>query len=1260
VSVRAIGDIERGQTRWPYRDSARRLADALGLEGQERDGFVGLARRPVAGTAEAEPAIVPYRGLSAFGERDAGLFFGREEAASRVLELMSARLDRPGLLVVSGVSGVGKSSLLRAGVLPRLRDAGLAAAPEAAAWPSLAITPGHDPVAELAVRIAPLARTDASALRRQLAADPAGFSLTARQAALAGPAGAGVPGARQPRVVLVADQCEQIFTACESRDERQAFVTALHAAATGRQPAALVVLVVRADFEARLADFPQLAAAVQDRYLLTAMTRRQLRLAITQPAAAAGGRVDEDLVQVLLEEAGARADGPPAAGGSGAGVLPLLSHALDQAWRTRDGQGLTLGDYDRAGGIERAVAASAQRAYQGLTPAQQVAARHVFTRLTATGADGTETAVPAAQADLMAGAGEAGGAGQAQAKDVAAVLERFAAQRLLTLDSGTVEMSHEVLLTAWPLLRDDWLADARADRIIRTRLQATATEWVNSSRDPSYLYSGSRLDAAAGAAARMEADPRQVRLSRAENDFLHASQRAARRRIWIRRQLTAVLLALVVALTTGWVVAVRAGQAASAARDIAVSRLLISQSEVLADTDPTASRANALAAWAASPSPQSRYAMLSAAANPQAAVISADPVGGVSVAFSPDGKALATGGPDGVRLWDVATGYQAGRALAVGDPANSIESVAFSPDGTTLATAGPDGVQLWNVATGRRIGRPFDTSAHEGGLAASMAFSPNGTTLATGGMLGARLWDVATGRPAGPLLSAGPGGAYGEAFSPNGKTLATSGPAGARLWNVATGRPAGPLLNAGPGGAYAVAFSPNGKTLATGGPSGARLWDPGTGRPIGNRLASPSGEPVESVNSVAFSPDSAMLATDGPRLWDVATGRQVGGPLTNGDVDTTISLAFSPDGAMLAAGGPDGTARLWDVSAMAFRPLGSRPADRSGYVAKVAFSPDGVTLATSTLDGTTQLWDVTSGHPIGPVLHAALAFQAPSSPLPPLTFSPDATILATSTTSGAQLWNIRTSQEAGKPFAAADAIRALAFSPDGKTLAAVEDSMVQLWDVASGQLIGHPLFASTCALDSCQAAFSPDGTTLALGSPLGVRLWDVSTGRPISKSLLASTPLGGTIAVAFSPDGATLATSSPSGARLWDVATGQQVGRPLTDPNGDPANSVAFSPDSTTLATGSLSGARLWDVATGQQIGRPLADAIDDMVNSVAFSPDGTTLATGDSSGVQLWDVSYLTGARARLCAQTGDFLTPAEWARYLPPGTPHHGACLG
>ena len=408
VSPRSVSDLERGISRTARKDTAVLLADALGLAGPARELFVAVARgqAPTAqmlaaarGTfAGAIPGLPragdglaggqgelawllgavidsPYRGLAAFEERDAAFFFGREAAAAQVLDRMSRQLGGRG--TAGGVGGVGGGQVVAAAGGGAAADpgGGLAAAPGAASWPCLVFTPTRAPLDELALRVA-----RAGGNRRGRGAAGAGgrsgrvrpHRAAGRPGRPAGPAGSsdGLAAERdQPspprRLLLVVDQFEELFTQCAEEGQRRAFITALHAAATAghgpdQAPAALVVLGVRADFEARCADYPQLAGAVQDRYLVTAMTERQLRMAITEPAKKAGSSVDDDLVEVLLAEV---RTGQP--GTFGAGVLPLLSHALDQAWRSRTGQALTLADYERTGGIEGAVADSAQRAYDG-------------------------------------------------------------------------------------------------------------------------------------------------------------------------------------------------------------------------------------------------------------------------------------------------------------------------------------------------------------------------------------------------------------------------------------------------------------------------------------------------------------------------------------------------------------------------------------------------------------------------------------------------------------------------------------------------------------------------------------------------------------------------------------------------------------------------------------------------------------------------------------------------------------------------------
>ena len=520
------------------------------------------------------------------------------------------------------------------------------------------------------------------------------------------------------------DQFEQLFTQCSDEEQRRAFITALHAAATVRhgpdhEPAALVVLGVRADFEARCADYPQLAGAIQDRYLVTAMTERQLRLAIAEPAKMAGSSVEDDLTEELLREVRTRHPGA-----SSAGVLPLLSHALDQAWRTRTGDVLTLADYERTGGIEGAVADSAQRAYDRLTPAQQASARQVFTRLTAC-SDGVDTAARATRAELTEGKSAA------EARDVEAVLEAFAAERLLILAADTVEISHEILLTAWPLLRDVWLAETHADRVVRSRLDDVAAEWNRNSRDPIYLYAGSLLAAATETATRISAYPaRYPPLSKIEHDFLHASSRAQRQRARRRQSFVGLLLVLVIGFALLAVAALHASQEAQHQRDVAASGQLINESQLLGDVNPTISKLLSVAAWRIHPSADDRYAMLAAAARPGIAALTGHTDRIHSMTFSPDGNTLVTGSYDGtVRLWDVATHRQIGAPLAGHD--GEIYSVAFSPDGKVVASGADDGmVRLWDVATHRQIGAPL--AGHDDEIN-SVAFSPDGKTLVASG-----------------------------------------------------------------------------------------------------------------------------------------------------------------------------------------------------------------------------------------------------------------------------------------------------------------------------------------------------------------------------------------------------------------------------------------------------------------------------------------------------------------------------------------------
>ncbi|MET7360469.1 hypothetical protein ABZS76_18740 [Streptomyces sp. NPDC005562] len=1220
-----------------------------------------------AGDAAAVPSVCPYRGLASYREQDAQWFFGRERSTEALVAQLRAAEESGGLVMLVGASGAGKSSLLNAGLVPTLQNGALDEEGGRGTGPVLQLVPGSDPLGELIRQIPELAPAVAAA-PADGGSGSSHFTQAVRDAFAAWAVRTGNGHARghtrgHTRPVVIVDQFEETFTLCPDETDRHVFVQLLHAACSPTSPAsptspgtpaspetpatptpqpALVVLGIRADFYEECLGYPELADALQHRHMvLGPLTSAELRKAVTGPAKAVGLELEPGLAELIVREVST--DGPR--GAHDAGVLPLLSHALLATWQRRKTGRLTLAGYRAAGGIQGAVAATAERAWSGLDPAARTAARLLLLRLVRLGED--------TQATRRRGTRRQLAEESTDPHKTEESLEALVRARLVTLDAETVEITHEALLHAWPRLRD-WIDEDRNDHLLRQRLEEDGKSWEESDRDSSLLYRGSRLEQAR-AWAKSAGD---TFLTRNAMEFLAASARLRRRTVWIARGAVAALVVLAM-------VAVVSAVVARQQRDDAVFQQVVAEADRAQHTDSSLSAQLDLVAHRLRPGDEATRNRLISIVNAPLATPLLGHKGAVYLtSFSKNGKVLATASYDRtVRLWDVSDRT---RPKQLGKPLTGhtswVSTAVFSPDGTMLASASDDGtVRLWDVRDPRHPRPIGDPVPGHGGTIYLLAFSPDGRYLASANEDHAvRLWDLD--RPAAPksvaTLSGHTAAVRSVAFAPDGRTLAAGGDDGTiRLWDTADPRRPKPIekvLRGHAGTVHSVAFSPDGATLASGGVDNTiRLWDvarPRRAHALGTPLTGHTGP----MWSVAFNADGSMLAAASAdstaSLWNVrdpARPSQVGEPLA-GSSGEMYSLGFSPDGRTLATGSGDNKVRLWSIP----------PSDMLGRVG--AFRPDGKVLATAASDEKIRLWDVARPDRVEPL---GKPFRPGKGDLRSPVFSPDGRVLAVLTGNRAvQLWNVADPKHP-VPFGPPVTLRtrfaaALAFSPDGRTLASADtDRTIQLWDVTSPERLrrlGRPLTGHQGYINSL--AFSKDGQTLASGSADGtVRLWNVTDPRRVTRRGAPLTGHRGPVnRVAYSPDGHALASASDDGTvRLWDVSDPSAPRRAaaLTG-HTDAVVSLTFSEDGRTLATGGNDNTvRLWDVADpfeASAIGQSMSPNAK-TGSFLTFNPVSHML--GVSSGtdtVRLWDLDT-EDAVDRICSTTRGVLTRDKWDEYLP-----------
>ncbi len=1228
------------------------------------------------------PGEPPFKGLQYFDEADADLFFGREQMTATLVEYV--REHR--FLAVIGASGSGKSSIVRAGLVPALRR-------DTPPWQIHVITPTAHPLETLAVSLTrDLASVvAATTLADDLARDPRSLRFYTHKSS--------------KQLLLIVDQFEELFTLCRNDDERRAFVDNLLHAVDAESGATTVVITLRADFYQHLAQHAALREIVsKHQEYIGPMNADELRRAIEEPAKRGGWEFAPGLVDLMLHDIGASGGDQPEPG-----ALPLLSHALLETWKRRRGNVMTFKGYSEAGGVRGAIAKTAESVHQKLSSEQQAIARNIFLRLTELGEGTQDTRRRAPFSELIPPF--------ADAHSAEVVLKMLADARLITTSEGYAEVAHEALIREWHTLRE-WLNQNREGLRLHRHLTEAAQAWQKLNREPSELYRGVRLaqalewaktnvgemnplereflDASKRLAEREEAEREaqrqrelvaakklaeaerqraEIEMRRAEAEVQRAEEQRRRAEEQTRaasklRQRAVYLAgALLVAAVLAFAAVMFARQSnqnaqraeternnAEYQRQVAFARELSVNAVSNLTADPERSILLALQAVAVS-SAGGKPVLLEAEEALHRSVqasrlqfrLRGHTAGLYRIAYSPDGKRLATASIDkSAKVWDPTTGKE---LLTLCCHAQDVWGIAFSPDGTRIATSSYDKTaKVWDATTGKEL---LTVCCHNMEVT-GVAFSPDGARLATSSLdKTAKVWDISTALNTGAAtgkelftMTGHNGGVGGIVYTLDGKRLATSSwndepENSARIWDAENGKLL-LTLTGHTSSLWDITASPDGKRVATGSADGtARIWDSNSGQLL-TTIFSPG------INlRIAFSPDGKQLVTGATdvRIWDIATGQLV--QTLAGHTGEVWGAFFSPDGIHLATGSRDGTARVWDISPagsrdwLTFAPAGSH----------LVYSADGTRLANSSSGNTAKILDALTGKEL-------LTLSGHTNTIRSVAFSPDGTRLATaSVDQTVKVWDLATGKQLlslSTPTFPFPAGLRLTFSPDGQRIAAASsENSARVWDVATGKellaLRGH-------AQPVVGAAYSPDGSRIATPCLDGTaKVWDAATGKEL---LTLSGHKAGLWVVSFSPDGKRIATASQDGtAKVWDVSTplntGAATGQLLLTLSGHLGNvmDAVFSPDGTRLATASLDGTiKLWDVSTGSgRSEQPLTffNPGGNYFIAVAFAPDGKRLAAGGGGTIRIYALpldDIITIAKSRVTRA----LTTDECRKYL------------
>ncbi len=1244
-----------------------RYQDVLSLYNDFRQAASGmLVSIPTTIYVEEETdleIINPFKGLRAFSEADSENFFGRETLVQQLLARLGEGGDLSRFLAVIGPSGSGKSSVVRAGLIPALRRGGL---PGSENWFIVDMLPGAHPFEELEASLLRVAVNPPEHLLSQMKDGSRGLLRAVHRI---------LPADESVELVLVIDQFEEVFTLIEDESERALLLENLATAVLDERSRLRVVITLRADFTDKPLRYVDFGELMNRRFeFVLPLTPDELERAILNPAQRIGLKLEKGLVSTIIREVGSQP-----------GALPLLQYALAELFDKRDGRTLTVKAYQEIGGVLGALGRSAEIIYSNLDEATQSAARQLFLRLVTLG-EGTEDTRRRVLRDelesLITVRGVALTSEAVSKGQWSAVIDLFGKARLLSFDhdpitrSPTIEVAHEALLREWTRLRE-WLNESRADVRMQRQLAVAANDWQNGKQDSSFLLSGARLEQFDGWSANTT-----IALTQDEHNFLDASiaerqkvtekeKRATMRLRTLNRVITAVgVMTLILAIVAGVfakrnstlavqnefiastaqaaeVVAVQERNIAQQQSLIASVRELSSEANLNLDIDPELSILIALQAvnqtYAIDQKvrPEAEDALRQAV---QASRVQLTLRGHTDVVwsavFSLDGKRIATGSRDGTaKIWDAATGKE---ILTLQASTGGVDSVAFSPNGKLLATGGEDKTaRIWDVATGKEL---LNLKGHLDWIS-HVAFSPDGSQLATSSADGtAKVWDLSTGKELFSLREESDGfEVIWVVFSPDAAQIATAGSEAsqrgwASIWDAKTGQKIMTLPGQGPVVA-SVAFSPDGTRIVTSDHDRtAKIWDANTGI----KLFTLYGH-TDVVEHADFSPDGTRIVTVSDdrkiKVWDAATGQEL---LTlAGHSDAISSISFSPDSQHIVTASYDNTAKVWSISpTQELLTLVNGPRILYPAGAKLVYSPDGTRLAVSNSDLTPKVWDVMTGKLLFELVgHTDIVTN--------IVYNADGTRIATASNDRtAKIWDAASGKELMSFIGHKDNVFGIDFSPDGSRLATGSwDKTAIVWDANTGkalfQLIGHK--GPIASID-----YSADGSLLVTGSFDGTAIvWDAVTGKELFPLIGHSDVVR---RAAFSPDSTRIVTASFDGtAKVWDAASGKE----LLTLSGHTSSlfDAAFNPNGKRIAT--VSGdrtAKIWDAVTGQELWTFHAP---DGLTGVAFSPDGSQLAVGSRDGTTRIYLLHIEDLIALANSRLTRTLTLEECQQYL-----HLDAC--